>query len=158
VALADAKAYRAFLGLAGAESYGSFSLGSNRVVLYDARSDDEPDGRLATAINLRNLTHEVTHQLSFNTALLPSSGEAPHWLVEGLAMYGETFKPGRSRIGGLNRHRLDYLVERLDRGEPWLDLERLVTDDSLYARGGDDRWTSASADVAYQAYSQSWLL
>jgi hypothetical protein len=158
VALADAEAYGAFLGVPRVESYGNFSVGSNRVVFYDARADDEPGGRAATMLNLRNLTHEVGHQLSFNTALLPSNGDAPHWLVEGLAMYGETFRPGRSRIGGLNRHRLDFLVGRLSDGEPWLELERLVTDDHLYARPDESGRVSNASDLAFQAYSQSWLL
>ena len=46
------------------------------------------------------LSHEATHQLTFNTGLLNRKGDVPMCIAEGLAVYGEIRSgPGRNEPG-----------------------------------------------------------
>ncbi len=59
---------------------------------------------------MRNLAHEATHQLCYNTGLLNPKGDTPAAIVEGLACYSEARRlRGRSEPGLLNSERLDSL-------------------------------------------------
>ena len=97
----------------------------NYLVLFDSRNvpASERGGALK---NVRNLAHEATHQLSFNTRLLNRKGDTPAAIVEGLACYGETRrKRGRSEPGLLNSERLDDLAH-VQRRVKWIEHADLL--------------------------------
>src|SRR5436305_425890 len=67
--------------------------------------------RAAGQSNLETLTHEATHQLTFNTGLLDRRSDLPFCIVEGLAMYSERRRlTGRSEPGQINLRRLEELA------------------------------------------------
>ena len=128
---------------------GFYSRPENWLVLFDFRN--VPASALGGALkNVRNLAHEATHQLTFNTGLLNRKGDAPAAIVEGLACYGEARRlRGRSEPGLLNSERLDALAH-MQRRTKWIKLADLLTDDSPAAGG--------SSDQMELFYAQSWLL
>src|SRR5262249_31489909 len=67
---------------------GFFSLSANWLALFDFRNVPmNPHGPGQT--NMETLTHEATHQLTFNTGLLARKSDVPLSIMEGLAMYCE---------------------------------------------------------------------
>jgi hypothetical protein len=152
VTLKDQDSYAAFLGQAPGEAVGGhYDLDANRLVIFDFRPGGNlPRGANLERINSVTLSHEATHQLTFNTGLLGRHGDVPVALSEGLAMYAELWRPdGRSALGATNRPRLGVLVEeaRKNQGEPWIPLKRLLGDDTLF----DNRETEQLA------YAGAWV-
>ena len=100
-------------------------------VAYDRMLRDRRDD-----VNVSTVMHEVAHQLSFNGGLLNRHGDAPAWLVEGLAVYCEATSSGSWQgIGEPNPPRaaaalrgrrpgLRTLVE----GDDWLRKPEAVED------------------------------
>jgi hypothetical protein len=128
---------------------GFYSRLQNYLVLYDSRNvpASERGGALQ---NMKNLAHEATHQLSFNTGLLNRKGDTPAAISEGLACYGETRRlRGRSEPGLLNSDRLNS-VAHIQRRTKWISTPDLFTDDSPAAGGNLDRMQLF--------YGQSWIL
>jgi hypothetical protein len=137
VTLKDQTSYAAFLGQPPGEAVGGhYDLDANRLVVFDFRPGGNlPQGANLERINSVTLSHEATHQLTFNTGLLDRQGDVPLALSEGLAMYAELWRPdGRSVLGATNRPRLAVLVAEAQKnaGEPWIPLERLLTDDAVF--------------------------
>src|SRR5438270_263562 len=67
--------------------------------------------RAAGQSNMETVTHEATHQLTFNTGLLDRRSDIPLCSVEGLAMFSERRKlRGPSEPGQLNLRRLEELA------------------------------------------------
>jgi hypothetical protein len=128
---------------------GFYSRAENWLVLFDFRN--VPASAQGGALkNVRNLAHEATHQLTFNTGLLNRQGDAPAAIMEGLACYGEARRlHGRNEPGLLNSERLNDLAH-VQRRAKWIKLADLLTDDSPAA--------GASADQMQLFYAQSWLL
>jgi Protein of unknown function (DUF1570) len=128
---------------------GFYSLPSNWLALFDFRNVPmSPNASGQT--NMETLTHEATHQLSFNTGLLVRGGDIPLSIVEGLAMYCERRRLfGRSAPGQLNLRRLDELAH-IRRREPWVGATELLSDDRACFRRTGDRMLLS--------YSESWLL
>ncbi|MFQ3649097.1 MAG: DUF1570 domain-containing protein [Gemmataceae bacterium] len=167
--------FEAFIGhQPGAHVTGMYHTPTNRLVVYDygtntaflsdkkeleekARRTSSDLGRPMTSdrllrehrrdVNVSTLMHEVAHQLSFNTGMLLRGGDAPAWLIEGLAMYCEPTLAGEWQgIGQLNPMRIKVLKER----QPFKMRQLVVNDDWL-------RKTPRVEDVV-AGYSQSWAL
>ena len=72
-------------------------------------------------------------------------------IVEGLAIYGETYRPdGTAALGQIHQERLQYLSRRLRQGARWITAEEILSDNSPFA--------GPSEAIICQAYAQSWLL
>lgn len=103
--------------------------------------------RLSTeALLAKVIQHEAAHQIHFSVELFPASGEAPTWLVEGLAQMSELpfVERGATFELSTNHYRLYEFTElHGEDGSLLDDLERIVADDPW--RGGAD-------------YSLSWAL
>ena len=167
--------FEAFIGHhPGAHVTGMYHTPSNRLVVYDygtntaflleKRELEEKAKRSASEgernftvdrlwrqhrqdVNVSTLMHEVAHQLSFNTGLLRRGGDAPAWLIEGLAMYCEPTRAGVWQgIGQPNPLRTKMLKER----RPFKLLQLLRNDDWLHK--------TARVEDVVAGYSQSWAL
>ena len=151
VALASPDSYSAFLGRdPGPVVGGHYDLDTNRLVIFDFR----PDAAILAAdpqrINTLTLIHEATHQLTFNAGLLDRLGDVPLCLSEGLAMYGEVWRPtGRPQpqMGAINTPRLRALVQARNQAAAWIPLDGLLSDDEPLRVEATQQ----------QAYAQSWL-
>jgi hypothetical protein len=153
VILADAGAFAALLGTEpGTAVGGLYDLETNRLVVYDYRSQGRAAAPRAGRANTIALAHEATHQLTFNSGLLDRQGDVPLCISEGLAMFVEVRPPsGKSPPGQPNPGRLQGLVLGLRRGLSWIPVETLIAADGPL--GGD-----AGAPAQQLAYAQSWLL
>ncbi len=80
-------------GADAATAKGYFSIGTNRMVMYDltagARGNIEAVLE-AAPFNIATVIHEATHQIAFNSGMHVRYADNPLWLVEGMAMYFET--------------------------------------------------------------------
>jgi hypothetical protein len=153
VILADADALAAFLGAEPGTAVGGFyDLETNRLVIYDYRSQGRAAAPRAGRANTIALVHEAAHQLTFNTGLLDRRGDVPLGISEGLAMFVEVRPPsGKSPPGQPNPGRLQGLTLGLRRGLSWIPVDRLIADDGPLAGDADE--------LAQQlAYGQGWLL
>jgi hypothetical protein len=128
---------------------GYYSRVDNYLVLYDSRN--VPATQRGGALkNMKNLAHEATHQLCYNTGLLNRRGDTPAAIVEGLACFGEIRRlHGRTEPGLLNFDRLDN-VAHIQRRTNWISTADLLTDDSPAAGGNFDRMLLF--------YGESWVL
>lgn len=127
---------------------GIFDRKSNILHVFDWRN--VPTAPRSSHRNAQTLSHEGTHQLTFNTGLLQRGRDIPLCIVEGLGTYGEARQPsGHSDLGRLNLERMDDLARR-QRQAPWIPFRELLTHDDIL-RGG------AVARVLL-AYAESWLL
>lgn len=126
---------------------GFYSRTENWLVLYDFRQVPELGAALK---NVRNLAHEASHQLTYNTGLLNRKGDVPVAIVEGLACYGEARRMhGHTEPGLLNNERLGDLAHVLRRAK-WIKVADLFTDDSPAA--------GRNTDQLQLFYAQSWIL
>jgi hypothetical protein len=128
---------------------GIYSRASNWLALFDFRNVPmNPHGPGQS--NMETLTHEATHQLTFNTGLLDRKADIPKSIVEGLAMYCERRRlVGGGEPGQANLRRLDELAH-IRRREPWIGVVELLSDDrACFGRTGDRLVLS---------YCESWLL
>ncbi len=149
VILADSRSYAAYAGVdRNLVIGGHFELDTNRLVMFDFRADQASVNTAAQLVNTFTLIHETTHQLTFNTGLLDLRADVPLCVSEGLATYGEVWRPkGRARVGQVNRPRLIGLPKPRRDGTTWLPLSRLLVEDDLL-----------KAEVTQQAaYAQSWI-
>ncbi len=129
---------------------GHYDLDRNELVMFDLRQDESKG--IARPVDANNLVliHEATHLLCFNTGLLSRANEPPQALSEGLACYGETWRPKvkNASFGGQNPGRAQVFTESKAAGLEWIPLDRLVADDGLF---GD-------AKTQQLAYAESWFL
>jgi hypothetical protein len=145
VVLADAESYAKFAGEdSGLTIGGHYEPATNRLVIFDYRSSQGELARQAEVINSFTLSHETNHLLDFNTGLLDRAGDVPHCISEGLATYGETWRPKpKDQMGHVNYPRLKGL-----QGADWIPLAQLLSDDTLLD----------NAKTRDAAYAQSWVL
>jgi hypothetical protein len=150
VTLKDRSAYEKLLGDApGSDVGGHFDLESNRLVIFDFRPQDGEPVANAERVNLFTLIHEALHQLTFNTGLLSLKADVPRAISEGLATYGESWRPkGGSAFGLHNPFRAEVLANAADLARDWVPVDRLLTNDSLFDE----------AESEQLAYAQSWVL
>ena len=127
---------------------GFYSKAENWLVLFDFRN--VPVSERTGYKNVQVLTHEATHQLTFNSGLLARKGDVPRAIVEGIGCYSEK-RPlhGHSEPGSLNRMRLENLAH-VQRRTKWIRTTDLLTDDT--AAFGN------TLDQTLLAYAQAWLL
>lgn len=149
VVLKGRESYGAWIGKPAEDAIGGhYDRDTNRLVVFDFRDDPQGLGDQARVVNSFTLSHEANHLLGFNTGLMSRTADVPTCVIEGLATVGELFQKSSPAIGGYNRPRMNALSAAARNGEPWIDLQTLITDDHLY----DDPAT-------YQlAYAESWLL
>jgi hypothetical protein len=128
---------------------GFYSRPSNWLALYDFRNVPmNPRGPGQT--NMETLSHEATHQLTFNTGLLDRKADIPLCILEGLAMYGERRRfTGPSEPGQINLRRLEELAH-LQRRLNWIPVADLLADDRA--------WYGTDEDHRTLGYAESWLL
>lgn len=145
VILADADSYAKFVGAQGGLAVGGqYEPATNRLVIFDYRSLQGELAANAERINSFTLSHEANHQLTFNTGLLDRAGDVPACISEGLATYGETWRPNeKDSIGRVNHPRLTGL-----KGASWIRMADLFAKDDLL----EDAMTRNAA------YAQSWVL
>lgn len=151
VALSGDATYGRFLGeRASLNSGGRYDFKNDRLIVYDYRPARGRMALRAGRLNLLTLTHEVTHQVCFDGGILDREGDAPRFVVEGLATYTEERPPGpRPSIGRINATRLDNLAH-IQREVPWPSMKSLLADDdAILGRRGGPR--------LLLAYAQSWL-
>jgi hypothetical protein len=145
VALATFRDFEAYFGRkvpAGDAAY--YNRESNRLVVFLGRSPQEDRG---------NLTHEATHQLTFNTGLLEREGNAPKCIIEGFGCYGEYRNPDRHPVQGLSNFvRLDTLKRQRRLKAGWIPLVDLFLKDDLFIPGAD------RLAISLAAYAEGWLL
>jgi hypothetical protein len=102
--------------------------------------------------NISTIMHEVAHQLSFNGGLLNRRGDAPAWLVEGLACYCEAAVHGAWQgLGEPNPTRANVLAGPARGRGNFLPLLALVANDAWLHKAPDTK-------QALLGYSQSWAL
>ncbi|MDD3468551.1 MAG: DUF1570 domain-containing protein [Thermoguttaceae bacterium] len=106
------KASRAELGDAVTDVLGFYSMNTNRITTFDSADTQayaNERGRInmrqvnempGMSENVRNLVHEATHQLSFNTGMLHRFYAVPRWFAEGMSCYFEVPDPGSSKGWG----------------------------------------------------------
>ncbi|MBV8309799.1 MAG: DUF1570 domain-containing protein [Planctomycetaceae bacterium] len=145
IALRDQDSYAALLGEApGKDVGGHYDLETNRLVIFDFRSQQTAIVAQAERVNLFTLVHETAHQLSFNTGILNRQVDLPVCVSEGLATYVELWRPGvKNAIGGVNRPRMEALRQAVD----WIQIGDLLADDTAF-----------EPKTAQLAYAESWLL
>jgi Protein of unknown function (DUF1570) len=152
VTLKDKASYERFVGeTPGENDGGHFNLDTNRLVVFDFRPAPGDENPIANAerVNTFTLIHEGLHQLTYNTGLLNLRGDVPVAISEGLATYGELWRPGgRLAFGSVNGFRLNVLKARDDLLEVWLPVAKLLADDAVLHGAGTEQL----------AYAQSWLL
>ena len=136
VVLAGPQSYAAFEGGFLDEAIGGhYDLGDNRLVTFDFRKRD-PKAKVGALVpeedNTLALVHETIHLLTFNTGLLDRKTDVPLVVSEGLATYGETWRPGRrGAIGGNNLRRLQGFRDAQKAGGSWIPFEQLLADDKI---------------------------
>ena len=128
---------------------GFYSQRTNWLALFDFRN--APMITVAAGQdNRETVTHEATHQLNFNSGVLERSGDAPHWISEGLAMYGERRNlRGPSKPGQVNQRRLVELAHSRRRVE-WIPVANLISE--------QPSWYAGPAAQRTLGYAESWLL
>lgn len=162
---ADARQFAAFAtkdaGPDVAEAKGYYSIGTNRIVLYDltalngkpADSAGEINRRLSAApFNIATVVHEATHQIAFNSGLHTRYADNPLWLTEGMAMFFETpdlgSKSGWKTVGAVNSLRLRQFSDYA--------ASRRRPDSLLTLLQSDARFTDA--EQMGDAYAEAWSL
>lgn len=152
-----------------AGAIGYYSMGSNRVRMYDLTGSDalraagtgprRGSRREITRMlslpaaepQVATIVHEATHQVCFNTGLLERYADLPLWLVEGMAVYFEAPQAGSMRgwsgIGKVNRRRLATFRRNLPNWNSTSLRSLIASDDRLR----DNR-------TAGEAYADAWAL
>ena len=111
---------------------GHYSPESNRVFLFDTRSDGG-DWHL----NAETIIHEATHQTAFNTGIHSRFAYAPRWLVEGLATMYEArgvydSQTADRREDRINQGRLRDFQSFASGRRPEGYMVRLIESDSAF--------------------------
>ena len=99
-------------------------------------------------LNLTTVTHELAHQLAFNSGLQSRNVRYPFWLTEGLATNFEADSSGAYGFGRTSSNYTDRLVV-LGAGGRLMPLDQLLTMTQPPA-GGDQ--------TIRDAYAQAWGL
>ncbi|MEQ8849516.1 DUF1570 domain-containing protein [Botrimarina sp.] len=153
----------------GGAAVGYYNLKNNRVRMFDLTGSDElrAAGVAVRRGSRREITrmlatpaaeplvstiiHEATHQVCFNTGLMPRLADLPLWYVEGMAVYFEAPGSGGARgwsgIGRVNRRRLVTFLRHLGEWNEGSLASLIASDDRLR----DPR-------TAGVAYADAWAL
>jgi hypothetical protein len=149
IVFADERPFLKYAGRVPRGLAGFYSQRTNWLALFDFRN--APMITVAAGQdNRETVTHEATHQLNFNSGVLERSGDAPHSISEGLAMYGERRKlHGPSEPGQINQRRLIELAHSQRRVE-WIPVANLIAE--------KPNWYGGQAAQRTLGYAESWLL
>ncbi len=150
VILLGPKSYAMFEGGFVDEAIGGhFDLDANRLVMFDFRGTGaNPRAPVAEQDNTLALVHETVHQLTFNTGVLDRKADVPLCVSEGLATYGETWRPRhKGDIGAVNLRRGRGLELGRRAGVGWIPLATLLADDKLLNE----------EKTQQVAYAESWM-
>jgi hypothetical protein len=147
-------------GPEAAAAKGYYSIGTNRIVLYDLTASNgnaAPDPadisrRLAaTPFNVATVVHEATHQIAFNSGMHTRYADNPLWLTEGMAMFFETpdltSRSGWKTVGAVNDFRLRQFQAGLAR-RPDAALRTLIESDTRFT----------DPKTMKDAYAEAWAL
>ncbi len=149
IVFVDERPFLKFAENAPPGTIGFYSRPSNWLVVFDFRNVPMYPGASGQS-NMETVTHEATHQLTFNTGLLDRRDDIPLCIVEGLAMYCERRRlSGRSEPGQVNLRRLDELAH-VQRRTNWIGLGELLANDAAWFARGEDRRALG--------YAESWVL
>lgn len=125
---------------------GMYNITLNVLFMFDFRARNSPE---ATRTNTMALVHETTHQLTYNTGVLYREADVPLAIAEGLASYAEVWRPkNKSKIGQINRGRIDWLTGATGVMQRWIPLETLITEDNVFRQENRQQ----------AAYAQGWAL
>ena len=114
-----------------------------------AAFSDPGGGQIAPgSLNIRTITHELTHQLAFNTGLQRRGVTYPFWLTEGLATNFEADSPESVGLGRQDSRYGPRLVEAKAGGR-LIPLEQFV---------GMTEWSAGQGTATRDAYAESWGL
>jgi hypothetical protein len=102
----------------------------------------------SAGLNLRTVTHEMAHQLAFNSGLQNRNVTYPFWLTEGLATNFEADNSGSFGLGSNNSRYRPMLAATKSRGK-LLPLEQFAAMTELSGAGGQS---------VYDTYAQAWGL
>jgi Protein of unknown function (DUF1570) len=150
VILMGPKSYAAFERQVLGDSIGGhFDLKENRLVMFDFRGPGaNPKAPVPELDNTLALVHETIHQLTYNTGVLELKADVPLCVIEGLATYGETWRPKhKGEIGAINVRRRAGLELGRREGVKWIPIETLLAEDKLL----DEEKTMQVA------YAESWM-
>ncbi len=129
---------------------GQYELDSNQLVIFDLRSRRADLNAEAERLNTLALVHETIHLLCFNAGLLDRGADVPVAISEGLATYGELWRPPRDpkRFGAINEPRLRGLANARNAQLAWIPIAQLIADDGLFRK----------PETTDLAYAEAWLL
>jgi hypothetical protein len=127
-----------------AQAKGRISPASGKIAAY-GDPEDQPAGG---GLNIRTITHELTHQLAFNSGLQRRGAAYPFWLTEGLATNFEADSADSVGLGREDGRYRQRLVEARAGGR-LITLERLA---------GLTECPAGSASAIRDAYAQAWGL
>jgi hypothetical protein len=153
ITLKDEASYCALLNeKKGTSVGGHYDLDTNRLVVFDYRDTKEEIPDNPERINLFTLIHETLHLLSFNTGVFSRQLDVPACISEGLATYGEFWRPrvkGKSgtRLGTTNGKRLQIFDARAGDGR-WIPIPDLFAKDGFFE----------DEDTVHLAYGGAWAL
>ncbi|WP_165251570.1 DUF1570 domain-containing protein [Paludisphaera soli] len=151
VAFRDERSFGRYHGIpptGGAQPVGIYDKVANTLSVFDWRN--VPMASRASNKNVQTVSHEGTHQLTFNSGLLDRQADVSLAIVEGLGTYGEPRKVlGESDLGRLNVQRVDDLA-KLRRTVAWIPARDLLMDDAILRQGLFGR--------VLLAYAESWAL
>jgi hypothetical protein len=148
VTLARRASYAAVQGKPVAEDAGGhYDVDADLFFMFDFRPDNAAGGAELARLNTFTLVHEAMHQLTYDTDLLNRESDVPLAVSEGLATYGEGWRPKASpQIGLPNGPRLDVLRPLAD--AEWIRLAEIFATDKLFDEPKAEQ----------VAYAESWLL
>ena len=129
ITLKDKASYAEFNGEpAEEEDGGRYDLDSNRLIVFDFRSNKTELDATPQRVNLLALVHETVHLLCYNSGMLGLNHDVPDAISEGLATFCELWQTrGRGKIGTVNNPRLLALSNATDEGAP-LDSDLAAID------------------------------
>jgi hypothetical protein len=149
IVFVDERPFLRFAENAPPGTIGFYSRAANWLVVFDFRNVPMYPGASGQS-NMETVTHEATHQLTFNSGLLDRRDDIPLCIVEGLAMYCERRRlTGRSEPGQVNLRRLEELAH-VQRRTNWISVAELLENDGAWFARGETRRALG--------YAESWVL
>jgi hypothetical protein len=145
---------------------GYYSYGTNRIVVVRSGSSAQKHAQAPTVfslgaaatysspasssvgLNVRTVTHELAHQIAFNSGLQNRDVTYPFWLTEGLATNFEADMSGLYGLGSKNSCHRCQLAATKSRGK-LMPLEQLVSMTDL---------ATGRSQSIHDTYAQAWGL
>ncbi|MCY2928859.1 MAG: DUF1570 domain-containing protein [Planctomycetota bacterium] len=113
-----------------------------------ASGDSDSGEAVVGGLSVRTITHELTHQLAFNSGLQRRGATYPFWLTEGLATNFEADSPDSVGLGREEARYRQRLIEAKALGR-LIPLERFLA---------MTEWNAGQGAATRYAYAQAWGL